>query len=144
MKKTIDLNNDNSLPLYLFHQGTNYKAYDLLGAHASVVSGKKGVIFRTWAPKATGVSVVGDFNCWDKNANVMNKITEQGVYELFVEGIEQFDAYKFAVTRRNRTVFKADPYAFHAETPSGTASKVYLLDGYEWKDNEYIKNVSPP
>ncbi|MBQ3596855.1 MAG: 1,4-alpha-glucan branching protein GlgB [Clostridia bacterium] len=142
MKKNIDLNNDNSLPLYLFHQGTNFNAYDLMGAHVCVCDGKKGVMFRTWAPKASCVSVVGDFNCWNKNSNVMNKITDQGVYELFVEGLEQYDAYKYAVTRRNKTVLKADPYAFHAETPSATASKIYELDGYVWKDDEYQNNLS--
>ena len=134
---------DDKLPLYLFHQGTNYRAYDYMGAHFACVNGKNGVIFRTWAPNAQTVSVVGDFNFWNENANVMNRISDGGVFELFVEGLKEYDTYKFAVNHNGNTVFKADPYAFHAETPSGTASKLYNIDGYEWKDAEFIANRKP-
>ena len=141
MKKNI---NERELPIYLFHQGTNYNAYNFMGAHFSRVGKDKGVTFRVWAPNADKVSVVGDFNRWDENACVMTRISDGGVYELFVKGLKQFDNYKFAVSRNGKTVLKADPYAFHAETPSGTASKVYDVDGYEWKDGEFIANKSAP
>ena len=91
---------NNSLPQYLFHQGTNFRSYEYFGAHFEKRGHKAGVVFRVWANSAESVSVVGDFNCWNKNANPMNKINDQGVYELFVEGLGQFDAYKFAVTKR--------------------------------------------
>ena len=140
------LNNEreNQLPVYLFHQGTNYKAYDFLGAHFAEQNGKAGVVFRTWAPKAESVSVVGDFNGWNDCRNVMKRISNGGVYETFVENLAEFDLYKFAVKSNGRTVLKADPYAFHAETPSGTASKIYSLDGYEWHDGEFISSRTRP
>ncbi len=136
--------NNSDLPLYLFHQGTNYRTYDFLGAHHSVKNGKKGYVFRTWAPKAEKVSVVGDFNGWDSNKNVMARISDGGVFETFVTGIKKFYAYKFAITSNGKTILKADPYAFHAETPPKTASKIYNLDKYEWKDGEYTSNKKPP
>ncbi len=128
----------NNLPLFLFHQGTNYNTYDYLGAHFCEVNGKNGVMFRTWAPNADTISVVGDFCGWDNYSYKMNKISDGGVFELFIEGIKQFDSYKFAVTHNGKTHLKADPYAFHSETPSDTASKVYALDGYEWNDERYF------
>lgn len=128
------------LPIYLFHQGTNYKSYDFFGAHISEKDGQKGVMFRVWAPRADKVSLVGDFNCWDSNANLMIKINKEGIYELFVEGLCEYDAYKYAITRKEKTVFKADPFAFHSETPSKTASKVYNLDGYKWQDSNFLKH----
>ena len=135
--------NKQNLPLYLFHQGTNYNAYDFLGAHFAEIEGKQGVVFRVWAPKAKSVSVVGDFNDWDKTKNVMNKISQNGVFELFVEGLKQYDMYKYAITN-NTTVFKADPYAFHSQTPPESASKIYDLEGYVWKDDEFINNKKAP
>ncbi|MBR2871384.1 MAG: 1,4-alpha-glucan branching protein GlgB [Clostridia bacterium] len=143
-RKKVPPTNPAELPLYLFHQGTNYKAYEYLGAHLTEKDGKKGVVFRTWAPRAESVSIVGDFNFWDCYANPMQKINNEGVYELFVEGLNEFDAYKYAVKRKGKIVFKADPYAFHAETPSKTASKVYNLDGYAWQDADYQKNKDFP
>ncbi len=135
------LNNQN-LPLYLFHQGTNYNAYDYLGAHFAQEDDKSGVIFRVWAPNAKSVSVVGDFNDWDKSKNVMTRISDNGVYELFIAGLKQYDMYKYAITNET-TVFKADPYAFHSQTPPETASKIYDLDGYDWKDEQFVKSKKP-
>ena len=138
--------NDNNkkskeqLPLYLFHQGTNYNAYEYMGAHFTKENGKNGVVFRVWAPNADQVSVVGDFNIWDQNENVMARISDGGVFELFIEGLKVFDNYKYAVKRGSNVVLKADPYAFHSETPSGTASKIYDLDCYKWKDEQFIAN----
>ncbi len=131
----------NDLPGYLFHQGTNFNAYDFLGAHLCVQGKKNGVIFRVWAPNAKSVSVVGDFNGWDKTSSVMQKVTS-GVYELFIEGVKEFDNYKYAITSNsNEVVLKADPYAFHSETPPNTASKVYDLEGFEWSDGEYLDSI---
>ena len=137
-KKALIQTVENNLPLYLFHQGTNFYAYEYLGAHFARVDGKNGVVFRVWAPNAKEVSVVGDFNSWNVKSNVMHKISDGGVYETFIPGLKEFDTYKFAITNF-KTILKADPYAFHAETPSGTASKIYDVDGYKWKDSEYMK-----
>ena len=132
----------NNLASFLFHQGTNYKTYDFLGAHFTRENGQNGVVFRVWAPNAASVSVIGDFNGWDKTKNVMSLIDNDGVWEEFIAGVKEFDAYKYAVTsKRGETVNKADPYAFHAETPPNTASKVYELSGYRWQDKEYFKNL---
>ena len=128
---------EENLPVYLFHQGTNYKAYDYLGAHFGKCKGKKGVFFRTWAPRAEAVSVVGDFNGWDPERNPMERISAQGVYETFIAGLKTYDTYKYAVKSEKGWVNKADPYAFHSETPPCTASKIYDLGGYEWKDGAY-------
>ena len=129
----------NNQPLYLFHQGTNYRSFDYLGAHFTMKNGKKAVIFRVWAPNADNVSVVGDFNSWDRTKNVLTKVSDNGVYETCVLGLKQFDTYKFAITKNNKTVLKADPYAFHAETTPKTASKIYNLNGFKWTDDEFIE-----
>ena len=124
---------------YLFHQGTNYRSYDYLGSHFAKNGKDYGVIFRVWAPNAESVSVVGDFNGWNKTANVMKK--DGGIFELFVKGLKQYDNYKYCVKSQNSEVLKADPYAFHAETTPETASKIYGLDGYKWRDGEYMENL---
>ena len=134
---------ESNLPLYLFHQGTNFFSYDYLGAHFCEKNGKKGVIFRTWARNAEKVSVVGDFNNWNENLNVMKRISREGVYETFIEGLKQFDCYKFAI-KNGKTILKADPFAFHAETPPKTASKLYDLNGYVWNDSEYLSKKTKP
>ncbi len=135
---------ENELPIFLFHQGTNYSAYDFMGAHFAEKDGVKGVYFRTWAPKADSVSVVGDFNQWQDGANPMERISDGGIFETFIPDIKEYDTYKFAVVNGKNKVLKADPYAFHSETPSGTASKVYDLEGYEWKDGEYVNKKCTP
>ncbi len=129
-------NSSNNVPLYLFHQGNNAKAYEYMGAHRENGS----VVFRTWAPNAESISVVGDFNNWDKFSDPMKKINDAGVWECAVENIKQFDNYKYSVTSKNgETHLKCDPYAFHSETRPGTASKFYELDGFEWSDDEWMK-----
>lgn len=143
-KEYLKENTGEQLPLYLFHQGTNYCAYEFMGAHKCINKGAEGFIFRTWAPNAQSVAVVGDFNGWNTSSHEMLRVSDGGVFELFIEGIKEFDNYKFAVKHGAKTVLKADPYAFHSETSPGTASKVYSLDGYKWEDGDYIKNKSVP
>ena len=132
----------NHLPNYLFHQGTNYNAYDYLGAHYAVINDKSGVVFRVWAPNADKVCVTGDFCSWNTFEYLMNKINDSGVWELFIEGIKEFCVYKYAITAKNGNVYlKADPYGFFAEVSPNTASKVYNLDGYAWQDTAYLENL---
>ena len=112
------IQNTGDLAPFYFHQGSSQKAYAYLGAHFCTQDEKQGVVFRVWAPNAVSVSVVGSFNNWDENASVMQKITEGGVWECFVEGVTEFDAYKYCIppsdTREGEKIFRADPYAFHA------------------------------
>ena len=129
----------DSFPLYLFHQGTNYKAYEYLGAHPCRKDDEAGFVFRVWAPNAVAVSVVGDFNDWDPDANPMTLLEDHAVWECMIFGLRQYDLYKFCVkTKDGRALMKADPYAFHAETPPETASKLYDIEGYEWNDGAWF------
>ena len=130
------------LPLHLFHQGENFKAFETFGAHPTIRQKKRGYLFRVWAPKAVSVSVVGDFNGWDINANPMNRMIDGETFELFIPSLKRYDVYKYCVfTVEGEYLFKADPYAFHAETPkvgSANASKIYDLSGYKWHDAAYL------
>lgn len=129
---------------YLFHQGTQYRAYDIMGARFVNEGGSEGVRFTVWAPHALSVSVIGDFNRWDPNADPMEKISEQGLYSVFIQNVREFDSYKYKIRGRNGNIYdKSDPYGYHFETRPGNASKVYSIEGYEWKDElwiEYRKN----
>ena len=133
---------DTDLPLHLFHHGENFKTYELMGAHPITVGKKRGFVFRVWAPRAASVSVVGEFNAWDENAHVMTRMIDGETFELFIPSLEQYTSYKYCIkTEDGRTLFKADPYAFHAETPSAeasNASKLFDLKGYKWKDKAYL------
>ena len=127
----------DELNTYLFHEGTAISAYEYMGAHATTHDGVPGYMFRVWAPRAQAVSVVGDFNFWDANAHPMHKITD-GIWECFLPGGQPYDAYKFAITGADGKLrFKADPYAFHAETRPGTSSKLYSIEGYQWGDSAW-------
>lgn len=107
-------------------------AYELLGCHKT----ENGFVFRVWAPNAKEVSLVGDFNAWNPAADKMT--STGGVWQIEKAGLKVYDNYKYAVTDSvGNTVLKADPYAFHAETAPGTASKVYDLDGYCWQDEKW-------
>ena len=122
------------LPVYLFHNGTNYKAYKFFGNHKV---NKDKFAFRVWAPNATAVSVVGDFNSWDNGANKC-KLVAPGIWEATVKGVNIYDCYKYAVTSPTGVVhLKADPYAVHQETRPGTGSKVYELHNYSWGDEAW-------
>ena len=126
-------------PLFHFLQGDNCHAQDYLGAHPANVDGQDGYVFRVWAPHAKGVSVMGDFNDWNEDSHPMNRL-DGGVWELFIPGMKQYDTYKYAVHARDgRVLAKSDPYAFHAETRPGNASKLYDLSGYQWGDQKWLE-----
>ena len=133
------LDKDYEFPLYIFHQGKNYKAYEFFGCHR--IKGDT-FAFRVWAPHAKSVSTVGDFNEWDASANVMKKISD-GIFEAKIENVKIYDCYKYAITTsKGDIIMKADPYAFHAETRPGTASKVYETGKYRWNDSSWKKENS--
>ena len=128
-------------PLYLFYQGKNSEAYKFFGVHSAENNNSKCHCFRVWAPNAKNVSVVGDFNKWDRNANYMEKIAD-GVWETFISGLSQFDSYKYCIeTPKGKFLLKSDPYAHHFETRPGTASKIYECS-YKWTDEKWISEKS--
>ena len=120
-----------------FFGGTDSEAYRFLGAHCTRREGEDGYVFRVWAPNAARVSVVGDFCGWDAGAYPMAR-NAFGLWERFIPDLQRFDAYKYAVSSaQGKTVLKADPYALHAETRPGTASKLYDLPDYRWGDGAW-------
>ena len=134
---------DTDMPLHLFHHGENFETYELMGAHSVVYKKKRGYVFRVWAPHAQSVSVVGDFNDWNVSSNPMYRLIDGETFETFIPNLKQFDTYKYCIkTYDGRTLYKADPYAFHTETPdvtSSNASKLYDLSGYKWSDKAYFQ-----
>ncbi|MGN0624550.1 MAG: alpha-amylase family glycosyl hydrolase, partial [Oscillospiraceae bacterium] len=136
-----DIPETYKLPLHLFHQGTNLMTYEFLGCHKGEKNGRSGYFFRVWAAKAQAVSVVGDFNNWDKKANPMEMIADTEVWEAFITGLTQFDTYKFAVKGCDGvTRLKSDPYGTHMEVSPNTASKIFDINEYSWSDSKWQKD----
>ena len=134
------VNKKDEVPIYLFHQGTNFKAYEFMGSHSSKRKGVSGAVFRVWAPHAHSVSVVGDFNSWDRSCDPMEKISENGLWEGFVPEIKQYDMYKYSIeTPSGDVVLKTDPYAYHMQTRPESASRFYELGKYPWKDQAWME-----
>lgn len=124
--------------LFLLGHGQLLEAYTSLGAHLRSVDKVSGVNFAVWAPNATGVSVVGDFNGWDGRTHAMRKHIPSGVWELFVPGLEAGEIYKYRVSTGHGPVDKSDPYGFAAELPPRTASIVSDLNQYRWNDEAWL------
>ena len=119
-----------------YHAGRLTDGWRWFGAHPDQKRGKAGWTFRVWAPHAQSVSVVGDFNSWDAKANPLTRKGQE--WEGFIPGLQQFTAYKYAVTGPNgETRLKADPYGFHTETRPATASKLYDISGFRWTDRAF-------
>ncbi|MFV0413774.1 MAG: 1,4-alpha-glucan branching protein GlgB [Oscillospiraceae bacterium] len=139
MQKITSLKADTDI--YNFKKGTHYDSQRFLGSHLCQVGGQQGALFRVWAPRAKAVSVVGDFNRWMPGAHPMQNISKTGVWQCFIAGIAEYDIYKYCVTTPDdELVFKADPYALHAETRPSNCSKVYSLEGYKWHDEKWQRN----
>lgn len=133
--------NKNEWAEYLFHEGTNYKAYEYLG---SFLKGNK-CIFRVWAPNAKKVFVTGEFCKWEPYKYEAKKITQAGIYECEISGVNKFDSYKFVfITPDGKTIYKSDPYAKHFETRPNTSSKIYNIPPYDWTDKKWLKNREVP
>jgi 1,4-alpha-glucan branching enzyme len=128
--------------LYLFGEGNHTRVYEKLGAHPMRVGSAAGVHFAVWAPNATRVSVVGDFNRWDGRVHPMRSLGSSGVWEIFLPAAAVGHRYKFEIRTRNQTVLvKADPYGYAFEVPPLSASIVASLD-YEWHDDEWMRHRS--
>ncbi len=125
--------------LHLFNEGTHYRLYDKLGAHTCVRDGVAGTYFAVWAPNAARVSVVGDWNGWNRDANVLTPRDSSGIWEGFIPHAGKGAHYKFHVrSRAGRAVNKADPHGFLHETSPRTASIVWPLD-YAWNDDAWLR-----
>ncbi len=128
---------------YLFGQGTHYDLYNKMGAHPMTLDGKKGVFFAVWAPNAQKVSVVGDFNQWDRTANMMERTEPMGIYELFIPDLSEGEIYKYCVTtKQGNDVLKTDPYAFQMEKRPNNASVVTDISDFKWSDKKWMEHRS--
>ena len=127
------------LDQYLFGQGNHYEIYEKLGAHLVQNGKQKGVYFAVWAPHAQAVSVVGEFNEWDTEANPMKREEPLGIYTCFIPGVKKDQMYKYCIeTYSGEQIFKADPYANYAELRPGTASRVTDIENIKWTDAEWM------
>ena len=126
--------------LHLLNEGTHYRIYDKLGAHLTVQGGQAGVHFAVWAPNARRVSVIGDFNRWKPREHPLASRASSGIWEAFIPKLGPGTLYKYAIESQvaDYRVDKADPVGFAAEIRPQTASKVWDLSGYVWKDRQWM------
>lgn len=132
------LNQDD---LYLFCEGTHEHVYQWMGSHQITFNKVSGTHFVVWAPEATRVSVVGDFNFWDGRHHVMRKHIAAGVWEIFIPNIPMNSAYKYEILDAIGHIqpLKADPYAVSMQHPPETASKVIATKPYQWQDTQWMQ-----
>ncbi|WP_349945319.1 1,4-alpha-glucan branching protein GlgB [Lacrimispora sp. BS-2] len=139
-KNEIGLGFITEVDRYLYNNGRHYEIYEKLGAHPENYEGNDGMYFAVWAPHGEQVSVVGDFNGWDPEANSMTLLADSGIWEAFVPGLSVGELYKYAITTRSgKILFKADPYAFQSEYRPQTASVTADLSGFQWKDLAWLE-----
>ena len=125
--------------LHLLNEGTHWHSYEKLGAHLRTIDGVDGVHFAVWAPNASSISVIGEFNGWNDRRHPLKKHIPSGFWEVFIPGLKEGTLYKFAVrTAQGETIEKCDPYGFGAEVPPRTASKVVNLEKYVWQDSAWM------
>ena len=130
----------SELDTYLFAKGTHYEIYEKMGAHLAEEDGKAGTYFSVWAPNARSVSVVGDFNNWDRTAHPMQPVQQSGIWDIFVPGVKAGDLYKFAVeTSQGYTVLKADPYGNQSQLRPDNAAVVADIRYFDWTDQAWRK-----
>lgn len=128
------------LDQYLFGNGTHYEIFDKLGAHPMKWNGKQGTHFAVWAPNAKAVYVIGDFNGWDESSHPMQRLDPLGIYSVFVPEVGVGALYKYLIiTQDDRKLYKADPFANHAEFRPGTASRVADLSKIKWSDKTWME-----
>jgi 1,4-alpha-glucan branching enzyme len=128
--------------LYLFGQGKHYRIYEKMGAHPVTINGVEGVHFAVWAPNARTVSVIGDFNGWNRSANPMHlRHNDLGVWECFIPGLREGTLYKYAILSRfnHYAIDKTDPYGFAFELRPNTASIVTDIHQHEWQDDAWME-----
>ena len=129
------------LDQYLFGQGTHYEIYKKMGAHFVKDGKKSGVYFAVWAPHARSVSVIGEFNGWSEDANVMKRQEPLGIYTAFVPEAQLGQLYKYCIeTQTGDKLYKADPFANSAELRPGTASRIADISHLKWSDSVWMKH----
>ena len=125
--------------VYLFGIGMWERSWEKMGAHPDTQR-TRGWRFCVWAPDVKSVHVIGEFNDWDEQANPLVPVHTSAIWEGFIPGAEQGQLYKYLIeTNEGEKLYKADPYAFKAECPPGTASVLWTLDGYKWNDAAWLK-----
>jgi 1,4-alpha-glucan branching enzyme len=127
--------------IHLFREGTHTRLYQKMGAHPGLEGGIAGTRFAIWAPNAATVSVIGEFNAWNPLAHRLQARADgSGVWEGFVAGAAPGMLYKYQIVSRANgyEVQKADPFAFAAEMPPGTASRIVAID-YAWNDGDWMQ-----
>ncbi len=124
---------------HLMNEGQHWQCYEKLGAQLRTIDGVEGVNFAVWAPNASGVSVIGDFNIWDGRRHPMRKHIPSGFWELFIPGLGDGTLYKFEMRHHGQVFQKADPFGFGAELPPLTASKVIDLSTHQWQDSAWMQ-----
>lgn len=130
------MNQISEFDRHIFHEGKHYEVYKFMGAHI----GKKGTTFRVWAPHALSISVVGSFNNWNQFEHPMERLSIEGLWSVFIEGVGEGESYKYHIfTPDKKELYKADPYAFYSELKPNTASITYDIKGYEWSDQKWMK-----
>lgn len=139
-EKTVQPYEIGELDQYLFGNGTHYELYKKMGAHLVTVDGVKGVYFAVWAPHAKSVSVIGEFNEWDLNADMMQRHDPMGIYTKFVPDAKEGQLYKFCIeTQNGAKIDKADPFANYAELRPGNASRITDISNLNWSDSSWMK-----
>ena len=132
------------LDVHLAGEGRHEELYARLGAHPRVVDGIGGVSFAVWAPNASSVSVVGDFNGWDGRLHPMRSLGASGIWEIFIPDLRSGMKYKFELrTSRGKLRIKADPFAFRTEVPPRNASVVFD-SAYDWRDADWLAARESP
>lgn len=129
------------MDIHLFHEGRHFNAYRFMGAHLAYEDNVDGVRFTTWAPNASGIYVIGDFCYWNLlEEYAMQKISNEGLWSIFIPHIQDGIKYKFAVINRDsgHMVYKSDPYAFKSERRPHTASIINTQTDYEWSDAKWL------
>ncbi|MBW3666134.1 MAG: 1,4-alpha-glucan branching enzyme, partial [Actinobacteria bacterium] len=121
--------------IFLWNEGTHYRLYDKLGAHVT----PDGTHFAVWAPGAERVSVIGDWNGWDRESHVLSPRGMSGIWEGFIPEAGHSQSYKYHIVNGGFRGEKADPVGFHHETPPKTASKIWDLD-YRWGDGDWMRS----
>lgn len=136
MKRTWPAESD----IRSFHDGTNYNSYNFLGCHLKSINKVKGAVFSLWAPHAERISVVGSFNDWNGEKHPMNKISDSGIWSLYIPEVIEGDSYMYQLKGSDgKTVLKADPFAFYSQLRPKNASVVWNFKKYRWKDAKWME-----
>lgn len=131
------------MDLYLFREGNHTRLYDFLGSHVIEHDGKRGTLFAVWAPNAKSVSVIGDFNDWDKKSHQLGpRWDNSGIWEGFIPDVGHGSLYKYCIVTSGdgQALEKGDPFAFYWETPPRSASCVWDLEDFGWTDKKWLES----